>query len=174
MSQEHFIAEAVRKLNRLEVEIRAKQRHVQFLRSISIDARELSRVSNELAVAAMAIEEYLLRIAGDADSVARRFPARPFRARNFAQQEALNLRLASAVGYRNELRSLSQRIPKELDDLHRQVRLLAEKAKAGLNDPGRWGDAAASTPVNDVIGLAFSLLDLIAKWRDREHPGPNR
>ncbi len=165
MAGENIIAEAVRKLNRLELQIKDTRKHVHFLRTLDfLDARELQRMANELRVGAMAIEEYLLRAIGEAEQAARRFPARPFRAKNFSQQVALNPGAASAVGYRNELRALSKRVPQELDELHKDVHSLAEKAKAGMNEPGRWGDLAASGPVTDVISFVMGALELVAKY----------
>jgi len=168
MAGENIIAEAVRKLNRLEFQIKDTRKHVQFLRTLDfLDARELQRIAHELRVGAMAMEEYLLRAIGEAEQVARRYPARPFRAKTFGQQVTLNAGLASAVGYRNELRALSKRVPQELDELHKDVHSLAEKAKAGLNEPGRWGDLSISSPITDVIGFVFSALELIAKYAEK-------
>lgn len=168
MAGENIIAEAVRKLNRLEFQIKDSRKHVQFLRTLDfIDARELQRMAHELQVAAMAMEEYLLRAIGEAEQVARRYPARPFRAKSFGQQVTLNAGLASAVGYRNELRALSKRIPQALDELHKDVHTLAEKAKAGLNEPGRWGDAAIASPITDVISFVVGALELVAKYAEK-------
>jgi hypothetical protein len=168
MAGEHIIAEAVRKLNRLELHIKDTKKHAQFLGTVKgIDARDLKKVAHELQVAAMAMEEYLLRLTGEAEQAARRFPARPFKAKTFGQQAALNPGVASAVGFRNELRALSKRIPQELDELHKQLGLLAAQAQAGLNDQGRWGDLAIASPVTDLFGFVIGVLELIGKYAEK-------
>jgi hypothetical protein len=168
MGGENIIAEAVRKLNRLELQIKDSKKHAQFLGTVKIiDARDLKKIAHELQVAAMAMEEYLLRLTGEAEQAARRFPARPFKAKTFGQQVALNPGLASAVGFRNELRALSKRIPQELDDLHKQLDSLAEKAQAGLNEQGRWGDLAIASPITDLFGFVIGVLELVAKYAEK-------
>jgi len=98
---------------------------------------------NRLGRAAVELEDYLLHVIGEAQSVARRFPQpQSFRPRSLAQQQALNPAYASAVGYRNELRAFSRRLPEEMHALLRELQTLAKDANLRLNDLGRYGDAA--------------------------------
>ena len=176
MSGEQQIAEIIRKLNRLEARINLELVHVRMLRSVraNIEARTLVETVNNLRRAAVQLEDYLLHVIGEAQSAARRFPApHLLRASNLAQQQALNPRFASAIGYRHEVRALAQRLPREMQVLLSELHALAGEANLVLNDPGRYGDAAASVPINDIVGFAFSVLDAISKWVEkRKHP-PN-
>jgi hypothetical protein len=170
MGGEYQVAETVRKLNQMERQIQGLLSHVRFLQGVreNIEPRTLLETANQLCVAGMELEEYLRQIVGEAETVARRFPApRAYRARNMAQQIALNSGFASAVGYRNELRALAKRLPMEMDELHRQLRLLAGEANRGVNEPGRFGDLAAPAPITDVIAFVFQVLDATARWLQR-------
>jgi hypothetical protein len=167
MVGEQQVAELVRKLNRLEMRINAELVHVRMLRGVrsNIEARTLVETVNNLCRAAGELEDYLLHLVGEAQSTVRRFPApRSFRPRNLSQQQALNVGYASAVGYRNEVRALAQRLPRELQVLLNELQTLAGEAQLALNNPGRYGDAAASVPINDLFSFFFSSLDAIAKW----------
>jgi len=171
MAGEYQIAETVRKLNQLERQIQGLQSHVRLLRGVreNIEARALLETANQLCLAGMELEEYLRCLMGEAESAARRFPPpRSYRARNLAQQLALNPGFASAVGYRNELRALARRLPREIDELQAQLRLLAGEANRAVNDPGRFGDLAASAPITDVLGFVFQVLDAAAKWLQKK------
>jgi hypothetical protein len=55
----------------------------------------------------------------------------------------------------------------EMDELHRQLRLLAGEANRGVNEPGRFGDLAAPAPITDVIAFVFQVLDATARWLQR-------
>jgi hypothetical protein len=115
--------------------------------------------ANDLGRAAVELEDYLLQVIGEAQSAARRFPPpHSFRARNLAQQQALTPAFASALGYRNELRALVRRLPEEMHALLRELQTLAREANLKLNDPGRYGDAAASVPINDLSSFVFGVL----------------
>jgi hypothetical protein len=171
MIPEFQIQDIVRKLNQMELKIRGLLAHVQMLHGNreSIEARTLLETSNQLCLAGAELEEYLRHLVGEAESAARRFPPpRSYRARSLSQQNALNPGFASAVGHRNELRALAKRLPGELDDLQRQLRLLAREANRGVNDPGRYGDLAAPGPVTDALALVFQVLDAVAKKLQRE------
>ena len=171
MGGEYQIAETVRKLNLIERQIQGLLGHVRFLQGVreNIEARTLLETANQLCLAGMELEEYLRQTVGEAETAARRFPApRSYRARNMAQQTALNAGLASAVGYRNELRALARRLPGEMAELHGQLRLLAGEANRGVNDPGRFGDLAAPAPITDVLAFVFQVLDATAKWLQRK------
>jgi hypothetical protein len=167
MQGDYQIAETVRKLNQLERQTQGLLSHVRMLRGVrdNIEARAFLETANQLCLAGIELEEYLRHLVGEAESTARRFPApRSYRARNLAQQIALNPGFASAVGYRNELRALAKRLPSEMDELQGQLRLLAGEANRGINDPGRFGDLAAPAPITDVLGFVFQVLDAAAKW----------
>jgi hypothetical protein len=167
MAGEYQIADTVRKLNQMERQIQGLLGHVRLLRGVreNIEARALLETANQLCLAGMELEEYLRHLVGEAGSSARHFPApRSYRARNLAQQMALNPGFASAVGYRNELRALAKRLPGEMDELQAQLRLLAGEANRTVNDPGRFGDLAAPAPVTDILGFVFQVLDAAAKW----------
>ncbi|HXN52810.1 MAG TPA: hypothetical protein VN943_12815 [Candidatus Acidoferrum sp.] len=171
MGGEYQIAETVRKLNQIERQIQGLLGHVRLLRGVreNIEARALLETANQLCVAGFELEEYLRQLVGEAESTARRFPvSQSYRARNLAQQIALNSGFASAVGYRNELRALAKRLPNEMDELQGQLRLLAGEANRGINDPGRFGDLAAPAPFTDVLAFVFQVLDAAAKWLERK------
>ena len=171
MAGEYQIAETVRKLNYMERQIQGLLRHARLLRGVreNIEARALLETANQLCLAGMELEEYLRCLVGDAESTARRFPApRSYRARNLAQQMALNPGFASAVGYRNELRALARRLPGEMDQLQAELRMLAGEANRGVNDPGRFGDLAAPGAITDLLGFVFQVLDAVAKWLQKK------
>lgn len=170
MAGEYQIAEMVRKLNRLEAQIKLEMSHVRMLRGVraNIEARMLVETANELGRAAVELEDYLLHLIGEAEGAARRFPApHSFKARSLAQQQALNPGFASAVGYRNELRALSRRLPEEMHALLGELQTLAREANVKLNDPGRYGDAGAAAPITDVFSFVFGVLDAIGKWVEK-------
>lgn len=171
MAGEYQIAETVRKLNQMERQIQGLRGHVQFLRSVreNVEARALLETANQLCLAGGELEDFLRHLVGEAESAARRFPApRSYRPRNLAQQVALNPGFASAVGYRNELRALAKRLPGQMHELQSQLRLLAGEANQSINDPGRFGDLAASTPINDIFGFVFQVLDAASRWVQRK------
>ncbi|HTT23476.1 MAG TPA: hypothetical protein VMG82_31400 [Candidatus Sulfotelmatobacter sp.] len=171
MTGEYQIAELVRKLNRLEVRIKMELGHVRMLRGIrpNIEARTLVETANDLGRVAIELEEYLLQLVGEAQSATRRFPVpRSLRARSLAQQQALNPGFASAVGYRNELRALACRLPEQMHALIREVQTLSGEATMRLNDPGRYGDAAAAMPINDLFSVIFGVLDAIGRWVEKK------
>ncbi len=116
------------------------------------------------------MKDYLLVLAGEGEALARRFPARAYRAKNLAQQISLHRGFSSAGGYRSELRALSNRLPHEMNELQSALRRLAGEANAAVNDPGRWGDAAAPVPVNDLVGFVSGLLDAIGRWLRQRKP----
>jgi hypothetical protein len=171
MPGEYQLAEIVRKLNCMEKRIQGLLGHVHLLRDVreNIEARTLLETANQLSLAGMALEEYLCSLVGEAASARRRFPApRSYRARNLAQQIALNPGFASAVGYRNEFRALAARLPGEMDQLQAELRMLAGEANSMVNDPGRFGDLAAPAPITDVLGFVFQVLDALAKWLQKK------
>ena len=170
MAGEYQIAETVRKLNQMERQIQGLLGHARLLRGVreNIEARALLETANQLCLAGMELEDYLRHLVGEAETAARRFPPpRSYRARNLAQQIALNPGFASAAGHRNELRALAKRLPGEMDELQAQLRLLAGEANRGVNDPGRFGDLAAPGPITDILGFVFQVLDAAAKWLQR-------
>jgi hypothetical protein len=47
------------------------------------------------------------------------------------------------------------------------LQTLAREANLKLNDPGRYGDAAASVPISDLFSFVFGVLDAIGKWVEK-------
>ena len=68
-----------------------------------------------------------------------------------------------------------RRLPEEMHALLRELQTFAREANLKLNDPGRYGDAAASVPINDLFSFLFGVLDAISKWvEQRKQTAPQR
>lgn len=52
-----------------------------------------------------------------------------------------------------------KRIGIEFDSLENALRQLEKVASSRLMEPGRWGDAAATNPVNELMSLLSQVLE---------------
>jgi hypothetical protein len=164
------IQNTVKRLNLMERQVQGLLSHVQMLHGVhqNLDAQTLLETSNQLSLAGSELEEYLRQLVGETQVLTRRFPPpRSYRARNLAQQIAINPGFASAVGYRNELKALARRLPEEMYELDRRLQLLPREVDQRMSELGRWGDLAAPGPVTDVLSFVFQVLDAIAKMIQR-------
>src|SRR5438105_3759647 len=54
----------------------------------------------------------------------------------------------------------------QLSILSSELSSLQIESNARLNEPGRWGDAAAANPANDIVSFLQNVLDLIRRIKD--------
>jgi hypothetical protein len=69
---------------------------------------------------------------------------------------------ATYDGFTEKYNRLSRKIEFEFEQLDSSVRALDHAALTRLHDPGRYGDAAAPVPVNELFGLLGQILEF---WR---------
>ena len=68
-----------------------------------------------------------------------------------------------AAGYQGALKAIG----KEFDKLTTSIRSLQAVATERINDPSRWGDAAAPGPLTDLLSFLAQLLELWGLLRVR-------
>ena len=143
------IAAVNRGLPRIEQQLRVLTRHVRMLASIgeqgSMDGRDLLRCVAKAKNDAMMLRHDLGSLAQQAASVRR----------TAIGQDAYGQFQANVGG-------LLRNIDDALAALERAIRDLELIASERIGDPGRWGDAAAATPVAELISLLQTLLEI---WR---------
>lgn len=122
--------------------------HVSLLSKIgsgsSIEARELLRCATESKRIAIQLHHQLETVADMAHAVTRRG-------------------LGQGYGsFQSNFNGIRRRIAAEFVILDVSIRKLDVAVSERINEPGRWGDAAAPSAVSDVIGFIGQILDL---WR---------
>jgi hypothetical protein len=149
MSLSDFNSQLVnRETPKIEKQVIALRKHVEFLARITdgkqIDGRDALRAANGATKRAIAMRHSLSRVATMASTVRRRD-------------------LGSRYGtFQGNYRGMMRRIGNEFDRLESAILKLNSAARGSVNDPGRWGDAAAGNAVNTLLGLLQVLLDI---WR---------
>lgn len=120
--------------------------HMRFLHSVAgskaVDPVHLLRVVNEARAEAMQLHHQLTGLADLRSGIRRR---------HLGDGHA-----TFASGFAGTMKRIHiefGRLDEAISDLHRA-------ADERLNDPGRYGDAAAANPVNDVVSLVTQLLEL--------------
>jgi hypothetical protein len=153
------LRQLVSELRQLDRLVQDRSRHAPFMRSSSgnFDARDVLRLSNELELESRDFERYLAQLTGAGQSISRAVGNRP------PQEVAFGHFTPSQGGELAEMRALAGRLPGRLTKLRSQVAQLRTESLSRLNEPGRWGDAAAQNPVNELVGLVSNVLDLIRK-----------
>ena len=153
------LRQVVSELRQLDRMITDHLHHVPFVRAsnVNFDAREVLRLSNELEMESRDLERYLAQLIGRGQSLSRVVGNRP------PHEVAMGQFASSQGGELAEIRALAGRLPSKLAELKPQLLQLRTESLSRLNDPGRWGDAASQNPVNQIVGLVSSVLDLIRK-----------
>ena len=152
------IVAELRKLDRL-LEERQMQRHVAFMRTVAknFDAREMLRLSNELQIEVRSLELHLSGLIGEGRSYAAAAGNRP------PQELSPGPFSVSVGGDIAEFRALSSKMSHRLDALAKELSAFKIESNSALNDPGRYGDAAISSPVNDIFSFTQGILDMIRR-----------
>ena len=155
--QAYRLRQVVNELRKLDRLINERRHHVPFLRSASktFDARDALTLANELEVESRSFELYLSGLVGEGRSYAASVGHRPPR------EIAPSQFTPSPGGEIAELGALSSKLPKQLNALRSELSSFRTESSTRLNEPGRWGDAAMPNPINDLVGLAQNVLDLI-------------
>jgi len=152
------IVAELRKLDRL-LEERQMQRHVAFMRTVAknFDAREMLRLSSELQIEARSLEVHLSGLIGAGRSYAAAAGNRP-------PQEISPGRFSASVGGDiAEFRALSSKCLHRLNALAKELSAYKTESNSALNDPGKYGDAAMPSPVNDLFSFTQGVLDMIRR-----------
>jgi hypothetical protein len=143
------VAAVNRGLPRIQSNVRALTIHIRFLQSIgrggSIDGRELLRCVSDAQVRAAELRHSLQSLAEQAASIRRR-----------------SLGQGAYGQFQGNLEGSLRHLSCDFAELETAIRDLNRVARESLNGPGRWGDAAAAAPVNDLFGLLATLLEI---WR---------
>ena len=145
----------LRKLDR-QLDERNTQPHVSFMRSsaANFDARELLRLATELQSETLALG---LRASALGSGKSYSAGSRP------PQEVAPGRYTPSSGGEVAEFRTLLSKVSRRLNALATDLSAFSMEANAKINDPGRYGDAALSNPVNDLFSFIQGILDLIRK-----------
>lgn len=142
----HYIGRVNRDMPRILATLRALDAHLRFLGSVAdrkgIEPRELLRCAHEAREAAFDLKHSLAQIAEFRASVSRRS-------------------LGEVYGlFAGAYKGLSRQIADEFDAVERDASQLQQRALARLNEPGRWGDAAAPGVVAELAGLLNQILEM--------------
>lgn len=133
--------------------IKTITKHVTLLSGIgeskAIEPRDLLRCVNEARGEALQLHHELTRLAELRAGVRRAHLGTSYG--------------AFASGFQGTVK----RIGKEFDGLGTAIGQLENVASSRLAEPGRWGDAAASGPVTDLMGLLFQLVEVWGLLRVR-------
>jgi hypothetical protein len=70
----------------------------------------------------------------------------------------------SDAGMMTELKPTAARIGRKLRGFADEVRRYRIQSNARINDPGRYGTAAASVPINDLLDAIGGVLDAVARY----------
>ena len=154
---------AVSDLNKLERAVDSVERHVRLCQACTrqIDARHLLGLADALRGECASFHRHLARLTAEGASAAKVAPRRPPASAGVG-------RFAPYVGGQvAEFKAISGRLRDKLDRLHGAVDSLQRLANSHINDPGRWGDAAAHNPVNELFGQLQNLIGLLASVRSR-------
>jgi hypothetical protein len=157
--QAYKLRQVITELRNLDRLINERKHHVRFLSSASknFDARDAVTVGNELEVENRSLELYLSGLVGSGRSYAAAIGNRP------PLEVTPGQFTPSQGGELAELRALASKLPKQLTALRSELGSFRAESNKRLNDPGRWGDAALPNPVNDLVSLGQSILDLIRR-----------
>ena len=146
-------------LRDLEIAVSDKIRHVQMLQHSgeSIEARTALETANRLELSARQLEQYLAGLAGEAEVISRSMSHRP------PAQSGVSKFQSSDAGMLAELKPTAARIGKKLRDCADEIRQYGTQSNTRINDPGRYGTAAASVSINDLVDAIGSVLDAVAR-----------
>ena len=128
--------------------------HLGFLSGLSeskaIEPRELLRCVNEAREDALQLHHQITELAELRSGLRRRHLGDGYDT------------------FANGYQGVTKRIAIEFDKLDAAAKKLQKLSEDRLNDPGRYGDAAASGPVADLIGFIFQLLEFWGLLRVRK------
>lgn len=143
----HYYVNRVNKeMPRILGKLRALGSHLRFLSGVgdtkAVEPRDLLRCAHEAREAAYDLKHSLTQIAEFRSSVSRR-----------GLGERYGLLAANYQG-------LSRQISAEFELVERRARALEQGELARIDEPGRWGDAAAPGVVADLAQLLGQVLEL--------------
>ena len=152
---------ALRQLVDLERRADEGCRHARTIKSskASFDGRTLLELSNRVTPELQKLGEWFADLEREARTLSRSVDSRPPKVVRPGQSGS------SAGGLVVQLRPLVDRARKKLEELSKELQGLNRIAEEKVNEPGRWGSAAVSTPVTDLIELVGSLIELIVAVR---------
>lgn len=142
------IAGILADLNKLDTTIRGTSQNVKFLSRVkqNFDARLLLEHTNNLRRESMHLETYLRSLLGQVETLCRSTP----------HGSPMQAHLANIKG-------IQRRLPQQMTQLQADLQQIGSSANDRLNEPGRWGDAAAGGPVKDVMDGLAMIIQIIAR-----------
>jgi hypothetical protein len=147
-------------LRDLEITVSDRIRHVQMLQHCgeSIEARIALDTATSLQLNAQELAQYLARFGAEAETISRSTSHRP------PAQLKLGKYESSDAGMVKELKPTAARIDKKLRGFVNEIRRYGLQSNTRVNDPGRYGTAAASVPINDLVDAIGGVLDAVARY----------
>jgi hypothetical protein len=143
---QYYVNRVNKEMPRILGKLRELGSHLRFLSDVSgnkvIEARDLVRCAREAREAAYDLKHSLTQMAEFRSSVGRR-----------GLGERYGLFAANYQG-------LSRQISSEFEAVERHARELEQRAQARINEPGRWGDAAAPGVVAELSQLLGQVMEL--------------
>ena len=143
---QYYVNRVNKEMPRILGKLRALGAHLRFLSGVSdskaVEARDLLRCARDAREAAYDLKHSLTQIAEFRSSVGRR-----------GLGERYGLFAANYQG-------LSRQICAEFEVVEQRARALEQGALARINEPGRWGDAAAPGVVAELSALLGQVLEL--------------
>jgi hypothetical protein len=143
---QYYVNRVNKEMPRVLGKLRLLGAHLRFLSAMSgtkaVEPRDLLRCTRDAREAAYDLKHSLTQMAEFRSSVGRR-----------GLGERYGLFAANYQG-------LSRQISAEFDVVEQRAKDLEQGALARLNEPGRWGDAAAGGAVAELSALLAQLLEL--------------